>query len=63
MKFRVFNIIQSMKNEWNIEWKNFSMEWKIVKDMEYRKFLFSLFHILFTKFHYTDVAFAFGTFS
>ena len=28
MKLRVFDIIQSMENVWNMEWKKLSMEWK-----------------------------------
>ena len=49
MKFKVFDIIQSMENVWNMEWKNFSMErkilnyrieWKILIDMENGKFSF-----------------------
>ena len=42
MKFRVFDIIQSMENVRNMEWKIFKngMEWKVSIDMEYGKFLF-----------------------
>ena len=49
MKFAVFDIIQSMENVWNMEWKKLSiewngrflsMEWKISMDMKYKKFLF-----------------------
>ena len=34
VKFRVFDIIESMENVWNIEWKKLSMEWNGMEDFD-----------------------------